>query len=278
MKLTRTRVTIAVSLVLVALVAGTLRAVLVAPHAIFIDHRTRTAQLYLVNTGDRPEEVRIDLKFGYPATDSLGNIFVKLFDDPPPGEPSAAGWIKAFPRTTRVAPGQRQVVRLLATPPAGLPDGEYWSRLIVTSKGGRLQVAGADSLIQAGLSIEIQTIISVTYRKGLLTTGVELTNLQVEPRPDSLIAWMHVRRTGTAAFLGTANFRLLDENGRIQQEWPTPIAVYHELNRRFSFATDSIPPGTYTLEFDIDTGRDDLDPSVVLPADSIHRSMAIRIP
>ena len=66
-----------------------------------------------------------------------------------------------------------------AAGPAGLADGEYWSRLIITAKGGSLPVAGADptQAIQVGLSLEVRTIIPLQYRKGNLKTGVRLANL-----------------------------------------------------------------------------------------------------
>ena len=35
---------------------------------------------FLVNTGDSPEEVSIELKYGYPATDSTGTVFIRLID------------------------------------------------------------------------------------------------------------------------------------------------------------------------------------------------------
>ena len=93
-----------------------LRGVLIAPHAVFIDHGTRTTQVTLANPSNDPEEIEIDVQFGYPTTDSVGNPYVVLIELPGPDQPSAAGWIRAFPRRIRLNPGQRQVVRLLATP------------------------------------------------------------------------------------------------------------------------------------------------------------------
>ena len=106
-----------VAMLVLSILPVVLSAVLVAPHAVFIDHRSRTGRITLANPGTEPEEIEIELKFGYPETDSAGNPYVKLIDEPPPGAPSAAGWIRAFPRRVRLEPGQRQVVRLLATPP-----------------------------------------------------------------------------------------------------------------------------------------------------------------
>ncbi len=106
----RPALTIALAGAALALSPVFLEAILVAPHAVFMDHRSRTGQVFLVNTGDSPEEVSIELKYGYPATDSTGTVFIRLIDQPDSTEPSAAAWIKAYPRRAVLAPGQRQVV------------------------------------------------------------------------------------------------------------------------------------------------------------------------
>ncbi len=252
-------------------------AVLVAPHAVFIDARTRTAQVYLINTGSAAEEVTVETKFGYPATDSLGNIFVRLVDEPEQGVPSAAAWVRAFPRRVVVQPGERQVVRLLAQPPAGLPEGEYWTRLIVTSRGAQVAVQGSDSVMRAGVSLVVSTIISVTFRHGRVETGLRLDDFRAEDAGDSLVAWVGLTRQGNAAYLGTTWIRLRDAAGRVVQEWETPTAVYFGLHRRFAFALDSVPPGAYTAQLEMTTVRSDLPPTNILPAAPIEQSVAVEI-
>ena len=118
--------TISISSVVLLLVIlpEVLKAVLVAPHAVFMSHRERTGEITLINTSDEPEEVTVELQFGYPDGDSAGGVLVRLFDKPESHHPSAAEWIRAFPQRMRLAPGQRQVVRLFATPPADLHDGD----------------------------------------------------------------------------------------------------------------------------------------------------------
>src|SRR2546426_3513165 len=116
--------------------------VLVAPHAIYIDHARRSGTVTLYNPNRDPAEVTISTAFGYPVTDSLGHFALRPVDQPDSTLPSAAAWVQAFPRRLTIAPLQRQTVRLLATPPTGLPDGEHWARLIISARGGRLPGAG----------------------------------------------------------------------------------------------------------------------------------------
>jgi hypothetical protein len=271
----RLTVSLALAAATLAVQPVLLEAILVAPHAVFMDHRSRTGQVFLVNTGDTPEEVAIDLKYGYPATDSTGTVFIKLIDQPDSSEPSAAAWVKAYPRRLVLAPGQRQVVRLLATPPAGLPDGEYWSRIIATSRGSKVAVIGADSAVSAGLSLELRTIISLSYRKGAVHTGVSVTNLRAIRDADSLEIWFGAERQGNAAFLGTLSYELVGEDGKSRDQWETPVAVYYPLNRRYVFPLDSVPAGRYTLRMRLTTARNDLDQRNILPAEPVTRSVDV---
>ena len=65
--------------------------VLVAPHAVHIDHATRAGSITLFNPGSTPAEVTVSLAFGYPQTDSAGDISLPLSDSAPAGQPAAPG-------------------------------------------------------------------------------------------------------------------------------------------------------------------------------------------
>lgn len=252
-------------------------AVFVAPHAVFIDHETRAGEVTLGNDGETAEEITVELAFGFPDTDSLGTPFVRYIDDPGTEYPSAADWIRAFPRRVRLEPGDRQTVRLLARPPDELPDGEYWSRLIVTARGATVAIATGDTAVRAGLQIEFRLVVGVTYRKGQVVTGITLNNLDATAEGDSLVAWMGVERSGNGAFLGTARFDLLDERGVSVREWPVPLAIYYAINRRFVFPLVGVPPGDYRLAFRLAAERDDLEAEHVLPAPAVGDTVAVRI-
>src|SRR2546430_4388445 len=142
--------------------------VVIAPHAVFIDGRARSGAVLLYNPNTEPVEVSISLLFGYPATDSLGRIVLRTIDHPDSTMRSAAGWIQAFPRRLTVPPLERQTIRLLASPPPGLPAGEYWARLVVAAKGGQVPVAGgADTAAgEGGFTLRGRTLIGVDLPPG----------------------------------------------------------------------------------------------------------------
>jgi hypothetical protein len=263
----------------VLLAARPVTAAMVAPHALFLDHRTRSSVLYVHNPDDVPVEVEIDLVFGYPADDGQGGVRVDLQETPPPGEPSCSGWVRALPRRMALGPNERQAVRLLARPPAGLPDGEYWSRVVVTSREAAsptpLDGAGA---VHVGLSLATRTILSLNYRKGPVRTGLDLRRLRAALAPDTLTVRLDLKRLGDAAWLGAADLVLLDAGDQELQRWQQAVAVYHTLSRVLTLPLDRrLPPGSYRLAVRLSTEREDLPPEGILPCEPVLRTVPLTL-
>lgn len=255
--------------------------VLVAPHAIFMDHRSRSASLEVYNPGLDPAEITLDLIFGFPITDSAGTFELFTVDHPDSTYPSAASWILTFPRRLRLAPGQRQVVRLLGRPPADLADGEYWARLVVTATGSQIPVTGvADSgEVRVGLNLEVRTLLPIQYRKGQVTTGLTLgEELTVHAGRDSLTLHLPLTRTGSGAFLGTVRGSLVDSTGRIRSHAEAPLAVYRTLAPRFALPLEGVPSGRYRLILELASERQDLPPEAILPITPVRLEREVRIP
>lgn len=261
-------------------VAVLAQGVVVAPHAVYIDHATRAGAIELYNPGAEPVEVGISFGFGYPTTDSAGTVGLDLLDEPPAGQPGATAWLQAFPRRVTVPPQQRQTIRLLATPPAGLPDGEYWARVIVSAKAGRIPVAGVpdSNEITVGLTLEIRTVIAAVYRKGQLTTGITLAPVSARYASDTIAVRIPMTRTGTAAYLGTAQVEVVDAQGRVVGEAERTVGVYYTLDPRIDLPADSLPAGRYKVRVLVSTAREDLPSRIPLPAPPVRDSVEITIP
>jgi hypothetical protein len=261
----------------VVLLPAVIEAIYVSPTAVFIDDHSRSAQITIGNASDSPEEATVELKFGFPDVDSAGTPYVRFVEDPGPEFHSAADWIRAFPQRVRLEPRSQQVVRLLARPPDDLPDGEYWTRMIVTGRGGSIRVNTGDTLVKAGVNLEIRLVTSVTFRKGRVTTGVEVRNLTAEAADDSLSVWAHLAREGNGAYLGTADVELVNGRGTVVRNWSTALSVHYPVRRRFAFPLDSVGPGDYRVRFRLRAQRPDLPADRVLPAPTVLDSVAVRV-
>lgn len=253
--------------------------VLVAPHAVFIDHRTRSGWIQLYNTGTEPSEVSIEFLFGYPVTDSIGHLQLRTVERPDSTFPSAAAWIQAFPRRVVVPPQSRQTIRLLVTPPAGIRDGEFWSRVAITAKAGALPVTGADTSqgITVGLNLEIRSIIPLIYRKGTITTGLQMDSLRAGVEGDSVIVRARLRRTGSGAWLGTARGELVNDAGATVGTFDLPLSVYYSIDPRFTISRTGLPAGRYRVRVQAASERTDIPPEQLLLAASVRDSVTIRI-
>ena len=269
------------SLVLAALLAASpaaARAVTVSPNALFIDSRTRSGVLTLYNPGTTAEEIEITFAFGYPRSDLAGAISVALADSAPSGEPSVLGFVRAFPRRLRLEPGQRQTVRILMQPPAGLAEGEYWGRVLVHSRGGRPPVEQQQGGIHMQIDLETVIVGAVNYRNGTVKTGVAIDSARaaIVAAGDSVRVVADLRRLGNAAYLGHLTLELVGADGRVIGSVDEDLAVYRTLRKVESIA---IPARTSlvgaSVRYRLTTERPDIDPESRLAAEAVTGSIAL---
>lgn len=254
--------------------------VIVAPHAVYLDHRTRSGSITLYNPSAEPTEVSIEFLYGYPVTDSVGDFTLEEPDSVTADMPSAHRWIEAFPRRITLAPLQRQTVRLLARPPANLADGEYWARVVIVAKGGSVPVSGADTAnINIGLNLEIRTRIPLTYRKGVLQSGIALSDLSSQrTSTDSLAIRAKLVRQGTAAYVGTARGTLVDAGGKTVGSFMEPVAVYYDAAPVFTIPVAGLPAGSYKARVEIASERPDITPELLLKSATVRDSISVVLP
>jgi hypothetical protein len=223
---------------------------------VFIDHRTRSRWVQLYNPGTEAAEVSIEALFGYPVTDSIGQLELRTIEKPDSTFPSAVGWIQAFPRRTVIQPLARQTIRLLVTPPAGIADGEYWARLAITAKG-----SAHDGAAQQSPLFQPQC----DHHPGLCKAGHQLafrirdstrSSVRAVSRRAALPRCGHLINGATPAFT-------------------TPIGVYYGIDP----GSRSVPQGSrpvamlrFSVASDAPTSRP-TDP----PSDHVRDSIEVRI-
>ena len=80
--MTRNRLPLATIVIIAILgcVAARAGATLIAPHALFIDHRVRSGAIFLHNPEDKPVEITVELVYGYPRPDGEGGV--RVFIEP----------------------------------------------------------------------------------------------------------------------------------------------------------------------------------------------------
>lgn len=273
--LARARRVVLAVLVLAAAGAARAHAVSVSPTALYIDARTRTAVVTLYNPGTLPEEITIDFAYGYPQSDSAGNVTVPVTTTPAPGEPSALAWMRAFPRRLLLQPGQRQVVRVLVEAPADLPDGEYWARMLVSSRGGQPPIEQTQGDVRLQLNVQTTLVMAANFRKGDVRTGLAVDSSSARREGGNVNLDLYLRRTGNAAFLGRLAADLLDARGTVIGTTYDDLAVYRRIHRRLTIPVPAGATGPFTVRMRVNTEREDLPPGGALPAAPLEQRVSV---
>jgi hypothetical protein len=264
---------------LLAITPATARAVTVSPNALFIDSRTRSGVLTLYNPGTSAEEIEITFAFGYPRSDLAGAISVALADSAAAGEPSVLGFVRAFPRRLRLEPGQRQTVRILMQPPAGLPEGEYWGRVLIRSRGGRPPVEQQQGGIRMQIDLETVIVGAVNYRNGAMRTSVVMDSARAvaTAKGDTVNVTADVSRQGNAAYLGHMSLELIAADGRVLGTADEDLAVYRSLRKVGAIAVPAgAPLSGAVVRYRFTTERPDIDPDSRLAAEPVTGTVPLR--
>lgn len=178
-------------------------AVKVAPQVIVIGPRDRGAELTVVNPGEQPVEVDVQVLFGYEISREDGSIETTYPTSPSPR--SAVDWVRVWPRRVRLQPGQQQSVRLLVKPPAGVKDFEAWARVQVREQGDAPVLKAVEG-VQMQLGVTTQQRIPLFVRRGapradLTFDGLEVREVGTADQPELEVRY-RVDVQGGAAFVG----------------------------------------------------------------------------
>lgn len=257
------------------------QALVVAPHGVILDARSRGGAVTLLNRSTRPVEVTVDTRYGYPQSDSLGAISIPLLDTAPPGEPDATPWVTYSPKRFIIPPGRGQAVRFLARPPEGLADGEYWSRVIFSSKNvsAPRPLTVDTAQIRVGIDLQVKTVIPIIFRKGPEATGLTVGRVTPTLLNDSTLRIRAaLARTGSNAWIGRWRLRLLDGSGKEALNGGAMMAVYRTLVQPMQVPIGTVAPGPYTGVLTFETDRTDLAPRQYVKAPTVEQRFPLTVP
>lgn len=253
--------------------------VLVAPQAVIVDDRTDTGSFTIINPGEDRVEIAISAVFGFPVTDSSGTFYLRTMLQPDDTMPSAAGWVEAFPSRMFLEPGSRRLVRVLVTPPEGLPDGEHWARLIIASRETKPSVTStAGDGISVALKLEVRSVIPFLYRHGDSRTAVRLGEPVSKIEGDSLAVRVPLNREGNSAWIGTLKVELVDPKGDVVRQASMPLGLYYDAEPRLAMSRQGLKRGSYSLRVEARGHREDIPMRLVLPTATVSKTATVPLP
>ncbi|MBC8403506.1 MAG: hypothetical protein H8E14_18645 [Candidatus Marinimicrobia bacterium] len=253
------KISISVLLTSIILLSISLAQVTISPTSLFIDNQRRFETLLVLNSTEDPQEVTISYQFGYPVSDSYGNLTMNYGDTELGDAYSAADWIKGFPKSFVLEPGKRQVVRLTAKPPNNLADGTYWTRLKTVSTNLTPTVGEPQQeKITAQISFKFEQITGVFYKSGDVTTGLDITAVRNEIVEQKLLVYADLDKAGNSPYLGTMRVDIFNLSGKKVQEERIFISVYFDGTRRIETDISELPAGRYSAKLTFIAERDDI--------------------
>ncbi len=225
-------------------------------------------------------EVSIEVKYGYVVSDDSGKAIV-VTDSVATNEPSAAQWVKSYPQRFILGGGETQTIRLVAYPPPGLAEGEYWTRVVVLGRPRKPPplVNPNFTQIKGGMGILVAVGLPFHYRVGKVTTGLTINKLAGQPSGQKVTVNISTTRIGNAAYWGSRLLRLINSSGKVIYSSRKNVAVFKTFNMLEDIDRKDIPPGDYTLDVEFVTSkRSDLRDDILVQAPSVHMTTQINLP
>ncbi len=258
-------------LTIVLLISSLTRAqVIVAPTILFMSDQSRFGTFVVMNRSNTPQEISISFRFGFPESDSSGNIRMQYDDSLMAEKHSCQPWVKGFPQKFVVNPGQQQVVRLLVTPPQSISDGEYWTRLVTSSTPQAKTIDTVRTGITANITFVLEQVTTIIYRKGALSTVVDLPGIEMKQDSVSMNLLAHVSREGNSPFFGKISAEIQDRAGNKIFSEEQVVAVYRDnMVFKFSVPLSKLPAGSYVVDVKLTSDRTDI------PADDLLKTAAV---
>jgi hypothetical protein len=290
------------------------RMVHVSPHLVVFAPDNRTATLEFRNGGPFPAEADVQVQFGYtywqnedtllvPAPGQRSRGYDTVFYNPRPEDRSAVEWLSGVPTHITLGPHEKRQVTLRIDPPANLPDGEYYAR-IVTLVGTRAKRSAVSQDVKQAYRYPlkgwelpvIRDSVRMFYRKGPQTMGLEVVRAKAKLDPltappaddeidvgqNPLQVMVQLRLTGTTHFEGVFRMSYVSENGdeiQLTASEGAALSVHRDGIIRWVAQTNHLPLGRrYHLRLRFIATQDEFPEEHRLPMKPIDIELPIHIP
>ncbi|TAL69889.1 MAG: hypothetical protein EPN82_04535 [Bacteroidetes bacterium] len=264
-----------VAVILLLLSAGVIYAqVAIYPPAVFIDAKTRSGSMTVLNQGDDPKEIDIEPKFGYMAYDSNGNVFTQYKDSVAESSNSVIPYLTIFPKKFVLQPKKDQVIRFLIKNIGKIPDGMYYTRIATTSKDVQKQIdtTNLGDKVKIGLSFKFVFMTVLFFEKGSLNTKVDITSLTTGTDSTHIRLNFSFVRDGNAPFLGTAKLKITNSEGDEVENREDKIPLYFSATRAFPVSKDKLKPGKYKAELTLTSDQPDIPDEMRVPFEQVTKT------
>ncbi len=226
---------------------------LITPRRVVFEGNNQREEITLANTGQDTASYSISFIQYYMNDDGS----FEEVTDPKPGQIFADSYLRYFPRSVELAPGESQVVRMQVRRKPNMAEGEYRSHLYFRAVPDEKPLGENDLKVDStSIGIKLTPIfgisIPIILRIGKLSASVTLSDLKMEKKADTPPRLSLVfNRSGNRSVYGDLNVYYISPEGEeVSVGIVRGIAVYTPNTvRRFSLQLN-IPEGV-----DISAGK-----------------------
>jgi hypothetical protein len=231
--------------------------VTVSPTTMFFENNF--SSFTVINNSPNSQDIIIDFSFGYPAADDSGEFRFLYGDSLELKNRDITPYVRAFPRSMTIQPGQRQTVRVNIRPPATLPDGVNWARLKVISSSQAAEIGTENTdAVSAQLNLVFEQIFSIYHIKGNAFIDMSVDDVRYSINGDQRLLIYDIRNVGNAPFVGSVTLEILESiSGRLVHSARSVTSIFLDESRYFTLP-ESLSPGTYKVIIQMTSRRPDI--------------------
>ena len=245
----------------------------VTPLSLYIHSPSNIASLQVSNYYHEPREISVSFDFGYLSSDEDGNQVMVYDDTVACCRYGLNDCLKAFPRKFLLSPGSSQTVRVQIRNVTGKRDGMYWNRIVISSNA--VVECISNSFVLKGIGTKINYVlkhnIPVFYRKGNVTTGLELLKSATFVNNEKLKVLVSLARKGNSPFNGSVNARLIDsKHNEVACHQQTTVVYFKRIQKiEMDLPDGGLDGGDYYLELTYRTSRKDIPSYDLVQSDPV---------
>ncbi len=208
--------------------------ILISPYIVYTDNENKVGNFIVQNESENNYEISISFMFGYPISDSTGQVVMKYIENDSTALYSINNYVRAFPKKFILEPKKRQVVRLTIKAPDTLKSGTYWTRIITSAVPYSEQSDTITKGITARIKFVLNQVTTCMYRVNPAESGLEIKHTEVVYDSNQVLLNVNMKRIGNSPFIGNLLIKIYDEKGEVIKEFKEYIPVYFELQKKIA--------------------------------------------
>ncbi len=208
---------------------------LITPTRIIFEGRKQSESIYLVNVGKEKATYSITFIQNY-QTEEGGYVRAETSAT---DEMFADRYLRFYPRTVSLEPGESQTIKLQCRRTPEMKDGEYRSHMYFRSEESYEPLGKSNPDSVKTISVKLTPIygisIPVIIRSGEVNVSATLSDFEIQTNqgPSPMLK-LTINREGNMSVIGDLSVEYISENGdAVEIGKLKNVAVYPDINKRF---------------------------------------------